>query len=143
MQPPLTPPRTGSRPDASFCLPETVRAPGTARQLLESVLADWLICSKCADSAQLLVSELVTNAVMHGCGPVQLSVTREWSSGEPCSLRIAVTDASPEPARRRQTASSDERGRGLAIVDMLADRWGQDVLGAGKRIWFEVGRFCH
>ncbi|MBL1101494.1 ATP-binding protein [Streptomyces sp. 205] len=106
------------------------------------MLADWVICSECADRSQLLVSELVTNAVTHGCGPIQLSVTREWSAGSPCALRISVADTSPKPASKRQAAAFDEHGRGLTLVNVLADRWGQESLGEGKRIWVEVGRFC-
>lgn len=128
--------------EVNFSLPETVQAPALARRIVESVLTDWMIGGECVECARLLVSELVTNAVTHGDGLVGLSLSREGRSKGPLVLHIEVTDGSSARARGRQAAGSDEHGRGLALVDMLANRWGQDVHPGGKKVWCDVNLSC-
>ena len=88
-----------------------------------------------ADTAMLLVSELITNALRHGSGAITLLVTPS-----PREIRVDVADESPLPPRARRAARDDEDGRGLLIVDSLASSWGMEALpqGRGKSIWFTL-----
>lgn len=88
-----------------------------------------------AETLILLISELVTNAVVHTGCPAVLRML----FGEP-GVRVEVTDASDRAPARRQAGGEDTGGRGLELVDGLADRWGWQREGAGKRIWCEVDR---
>ena len=89
------------------------------------------------DSAQLGVSELVTNAVLHGVPPITVSLrgTREHP-------RIEVHDGSDQPPEVNQRMTDDDFllstfGRGLGIVAWYSSAWGADLAGAGKTVWFE------
>ena len=82
---------------------------------------------------ELLVSELVTNAVKYG-GPLEdVLVTAEVADDV---LTVAVTDANPEPPQVRHAELSATGGRGMALVDRLAQAWGVDIDGASKTVWF-------
>lgn len=88
----------------------------------------------------LLISELVTNAVVHtGTGAV-LRMCFSGSGAVVGTVRVEVADASARPPRHRHADGDDTHGRGLELVDGLADRWGWQPEGAGKRIWCEVDR---
>ncbi|MGV9244379.1 ATP-binding protein [Streptomyces sp. NPDC003710] len=98
-----------------------------------------------AETLILLVSELVTNAVVHtGCPAVLrllLTGVRDDSSGAPAgTVRLEVADTSARPPVPRHARGDETGGRGLELVDGLADRWGWDPEGPGKRIWCEVDR---
>ncbi|MCN9243262.1 ATP-binding protein [Streptomyces sp. RY43-2] len=98
-----------------------------------------------AETLVLLVSELVTNAVVHtGCPAVLrllLTGVRDDPSGAPAgTVRLEVSDASACPPVPRCAEGDETGGRGLELVDGLADRWGWDPEGVGKRIWCEVDR---
>lgn len=84
-------------------------------------------------TAQLLASELFTNALDHGAGDITMRVTR--SPGE---LRIDVADSGSQHPRVKTVSPSDVRGRGMMILESLAARWGVDTLprGQGKSVWF-------
>ena len=86
------------------------------------------------DTVELLTSEVVTNAILHGRSEARLRV-----SGGPGRLRVEVAD---ENSRHPQPQEADPEaldGRGLAILEMLAARWGVGDRPAGKVVWFEVG----
>ena len=104
--------------------------PGRARRLAAHTLRRWGL-DHLIEPTELMVSELVTNAVQHATRPVTLSLVRT------SRLRCEVGDDSPLLPRRRRTGPEDERGRGLQIVARCADRWGATRLGAGKVVWFE------
>ncbi|WP_251076677.1 ATP-binding protein [Streptomyces benahoarensis] len=88
----------------------------------------------------LLISELVTNAVVHtGTGAV-LRMCFSGSGAVVGTVRVEVADASARPPRPRHADGDDTHGRGLELVDGLADRWGWQPEGVGKRIWCEVDR---
>ncbi|WP_367326231.1 ATP-binding protein [Streptomyces sp. HUAS ZL42] len=98
-----------------------------------------------AETLILLVSELVTNAVVHtGCPAVlRLSlpgVTAAESATESATVRLEVADTSDRVPVPRCADGDATGGRGLALVDGLADRWGWSREGAGKRIWCELDR---
>lgn len=88
------------------------------------------------DTAILLVSEVVTNAVLHARSDFLLAVDDFG-----VRARIAVTDGSPVPPRLHNFAVESATGRGLRLLDQLALRWGVDPGdgGHGKVVWFEVG----
>lgn len=88
--------------------------------------------SRVLDEAQLLVSELVTNAVRHGGPPVTVRVECVGAEG----LRVSVSDGDPRPPVRRDVEPESEGGRGVALVDILSDRWGVEAGAPGKTVWF-------
>ena len=84
--------------------------------------------------AELLVSELVTNALRYGLQPMRL-IARRAEHG----LRIEVHDARPgEPPRLRRANPDSLNGRGMVLVDALANRWGWSEFGGSKQVWFEL-----
>jgi serine/threonine-protein kinase RsbW len=85
------------------------------------------------DTAELLTSELVTNALLHA--GTDLVVHVEAENG---TVRVAVDDGSANGPRLGSPDTIDLGGRGLPLVASLADRWGWEPLPVGKRVWFEV-----
>lgn len=83
------------------------------------------------ENTELMVSELVTNAVQHAKKPVTLRLVRT------SVLRCEIGDDSPQLPRRRRAGLDEERGRGLELVAKCADDWGSTRLGGGKMVWFE------
>ncbi|MCZ7416756.1 MULTISPECIES: ATP-binding SpoIIE family protein phosphatase [unclassified Streptomyces] len=108
--------------------PETA---GQARRLARRALEAWGM-EELTDSVELLVSEVVTNAVRYAERPVTLRLLRTDA------LRCEVGDDVPELPRLRQARATDEGGRGLYLVNRIARRWGATRLSTGKLVWFEV-----
>ncbi|MEV6960170.1 SpoIIE family protein phosphatase [Streptomyces sp. NPDC051207] len=115
-----------------FLEPEDA-APGRARRLARRALARWGM-EDLTDSVELLVSEVVTNAVRYASRPVTLRLLRTDV------LRCEVGDDVPQLPRLRQARATDEGGRGLYLVNRLARRWGATRLSTGKVVWFELNR---
>ncbi|MFI9149487.1 ATP-binding protein [Streptomyces sp. NPDC053367] len=112
--------------DVSF-LPDDVRVP-QMRRLTRAHLRLWQALHL-SDAADVLVSELVTNAIQHGGGhPVRLKET--YTHGK---LHIEVTDGNPQPPRPRRPDAAEESGRGLLLVAALASQWG--VSPDGTTTW--------
>ncbi len=114
-------------------LEASVTAPAAARAAVRKALAGQ--SDECVDDAVLLVSELLANAVLHAGTQTRLRL----DMGE-TSVRVEVEDAdaalpSPAPA-----GATDEGGRGLRLVEQLAQRCGWNRLPAGKSVWFELDR---
>jgi anti-sigma regulatory factor (Ser/Thr protein kinase) len=117
---------------ASVELPPARRSVPAARRLVAQLLSAWA-AEAFYDDAVLLVSELVTNVVRHVSGPV---LRVELALSGP-GLHVAVVDASPVlPAAAPR---GPQGGHGIGLVDALADRWGSERCGSGKRVWFELG----
>jgi len=97
-------------------------------------MTGWSIDADRYETARLLVSELVANAVTHAETDVTLQL--DFSDER---LRVEVrdqADGQPQPRRPRRDELS---GRGLMIVEALADRWGVEPTPPGKTVWFELG----
>jgi Histidine kinase-like ATPase domain len=87
------------------------------------------------DSVRLLVSELIVNAVLHA----ETSAVLRMRLSEDC-LRVEVRDGSTRPLCRREYEPNATAGRGLMILDAIADSWGVERAGQGKTVWFELTR---
>lgn len=84
---------------------------------------------------ELLVSELVTNAVVHAGSPVELEV--DVTAGE--QLRVRVRDEGPGTPILRHVGPMAEGGRGLDLINATSQRWGVEPAEGGKYVWFEMG----
>jgi anti-sigma regulatory factor (Ser/Thr protein kinase) len=115
---------------ASWALPEDPLAAGQARALIRRQLADWEL-DDLVTATELIVSELVTNAVRYGRGPIRLRLLRTDS------LVCEVSDGSLTTPHVRRAAETDEGGRGLQLVMALSHRWGARYETAGKYVWTE------
>ncbi|HVF18700.1 MAG TPA: ATP-binding protein [Mycobacteriales bacterium] len=118
----------------SHRLPHEPASAGIARARVRAELGGWGTSERVED-AMLLVTELIANAVIHGKPEICLDVDVDGSTS---LLLVRVTDGSPLLPRLSDGRSP---GRGLGIVDSLADRWGVEPLPDeqdGKRVWFEL-----
>ncbi|MEA3018761.1 MAG: hypothetical protein QOI47_285 [Actinomycetota bacterium] len=111
---------------------------GHARRFVDQVLSRWH-CDALLDDVQLLVSELVTNAVVHAGSEVEVAVRLLTDA-----VRIEVVDRSPAvQLRPKRPSEDDESGRGLLLVETMASAWGVEPIEGGKSVWFEVPRLDH
>jgi GAF domain-containing protein len=115
-------------------LPPTGRSAATARRALEQVLGDTELTGV-LDEALLLVTELVTNAVVHAGTEIELRIDTDPD------LHIEVVDRSPGslPVVQPAPAETREGGRGVFLLDALANEWGTRHFGGGKSVWFRLG----
>ncbi|WP_171115791.1 MULTISPECIES: SpoIIE family protein phosphatase [unclassified Streptomyces] len=119
-----------SRMVAAWSLPAEPVAAGQARELVAGQLSDWGL-DELAFTTELIVSELVTNAVRHAKGPLHLRLIRD------STLVCEVADRAHTAPHLRHSAADDEGGRGLFIVAQLVLRWGTRYSRDGKSIWTE------
>ena len=116
-------------------LPAAERSPGLARRVARDALTTWQL-TDLTDTAVLLISELVTNAVLHArTGGSGLALHLEFHG---TVLRIEVHDADLRAPEPRVPSTLDESGFGFVIVDALADKWGVLETRAGKAVWAEL-----
>lgn len=108
----------------------------TARGSVRQLLHDWSDPDQ-VDSAVLMVSEMVTNVLVHTDGDALL-VAEVVCLPDARRLRVEVADASDELPHKRHPGEMASSGRGLLLMEMLADSWGVDPRGDGKAIWFEL-----
>ena len=118
--------------EATLALRPVPASAATARQFVDTTLGGWG-CDGFVDASRLLVSELVTNAVLHARTEFTL-VLRLIRGG----VRVEVHDGSQAVPVVRHYEDEAMTGRGLALVDQLAARWGVEESGAGKVVWFEL-----
>lgn len=110
-----------------------------ARELAREQLLAWDL-GDLVDTTELLVSELVTNALRHGYGDIRLRLLLDRT------LVCEVWDSALVQPRRRRARDTDEGGRGLQLVTMLSESWGSRRTHRGKTVWFELalpGRQSH
>ncbi|QIQ02873.1 SpoIIE family protein phosphatase [Streptomyces liangshanensis] len=112
-------------------LPREPRSVGRARELARAQLVDWDL-EALVDTVELLVSELVTNALRYGEGEIRLRLLRDRT------LVCEVWDAGLVQPRRRRARDTDEGGRGLQLVGLLSAAWGSRRTPRGKTVWFEL-----
>lgn len=105
-----------------------------ARHLVLDLLGAWKSPHDAGDAA-LLVTELVANVVDHVAGEasftLEISLSEDW-------LRISVSDGSALQPVVREFDTGAPRGRGMRLVEGIADRWGVEDHADGKRVWFEL-----
>ena len=105
-----------------------------ARRFVRRVLGSSPL-SALVDDAALVVTELVSNAVLHAGGPITLAAS---VAADGSALRLEVGDSSPVPPVLRDYGSVASTGRGLTLVARLARGWGVEPVDAGKRVWAEL-----
>jgi hypothetical protein len=133
---------TGQWPLQSFL--ELGALPGTvpcARLHARQVLWEWL--TALSDSTELLVSELVTNAVQITSANTQSAAVQLWLLADRTHVLILVWDSSPLPPVPMNTSEDAENGRGLLLVETISERWGwyfppQEI--GGKFVWAEIAQ---
>ncbi|CAL9320751.1 ATP-binding protein [Streptomyces sp. SudanB52_2052] len=114
-------------------------SPAQARRLTRARLTGWSVCEDTCDSAALVVSELVTNAIVH---TASTHIVCELHDGDDL-VRIAVRDegcAPDQPHAAARTRPEEEHGRGLLLVDALCHAWGVHEHGPGLLVWAELPR---
>lgn len=107
------------------------RAPSSARRFVGAALSGWGR-DDLGERALLAVSELVTNAFLHGEGDIQLHVALG------SVLRVEVYDTGAGLPVPRFYSPTSTTGRGLHLVGSMTDRWGTDAGQEGKAVWFEI-----
>ncbi|GAA5076954.1 ATP-binding protein [Streptomyces similanensis] len=104
------------------------------RHLVRQTLTDWNL-PQTADTAELVVAELASNTIRHTHHKTFRLTLRRMPGGV---IRVTLTDRSRALPAPRDAGVDDLGGRGLALVDVLAQAWGTDRLLWGKRIWADL-----
>jgi anti-sigma regulatory factor (Ser/Thr protein kinase) len=129
----LTPPSPDAR---ARCLerelPAVATAPAEARQVARQACQEWGV-PDAADDVALVVSELVTNAVVHAKTPLILAIEHEGPT-----LAVAVGDGQPATPWMADQTPEQSGGRGLVIVSHLATTWGVVRTVLGKTVWVSL-----
>ncbi|WP_431607888.1 ATP-binding protein [Streptomyces griseocarneus] len=115
-----------------WTLPPEPRSVARARELARDQLESWGM-TDLVDTTELLVSELVTNALRYGEGEIRLRLLLDRT------LVCEVWDGGHVQPRRRRARDTDEGGRGLQLVGLLSAAWGSRRIPHGKTVWFELG----
>ncbi|WP_239380000.1 MULTISPECIES: SpoIIE family protein phosphatase [unclassified Frankia] len=118
---------------AEIAVPAGPAGLGEARGHAHDLLTVWSVEADITDSVVLLMSELVTNALVHGRPPLSVRLRRTASR-----VIVEVADGDPRLPRRRHADFDDEGGRGLELVSLIASRWGTRPAGSGKIVWAEI-----
>ncbi|MGW5698267.1 SpoIIE family protein phosphatase, partial [Streptomyces asiaticus] len=116
---------------ASWEVPSDPAAVSGVRAEVMRKLAEWGL-GEAAFTAELVLSELITNAIRHATGPIRVQVLRDRA------LICEVSDSSSTSPHLRYAATMDEGGRGLFLVAQFAERWGTRYTSDGKVIWAEL-----
>ncbi|MDT0398145.1 MULTISPECIES: SpoIIE family protein phosphatase [Streptomyces] len=114
-----------------WTLPREPRSVGRAREYARAQLLAWDL-EPLVDTTELLVSELVTNALRYGEGEIRLRLLLDRT------LVCEVWDSGLVQPRRRRARDTDEGGRGLQLVGLLSAAWGSRRTPRGKTVWFEL-----
>jgi anti-sigma regulatory factor (Ser/Thr protein kinase) len=117
----------------SLDLPPMAHSASQGRHFVVAALQRWQLDSL-VDSAALLSSEIISNAVLHARTPLTVSVER---IGDDC-VQISVTDGSPFVPQRRQASTDSTNGRGIDLLDRLSTSWSVTSSTAGKTVLFTL-----
>jgi anti-sigma regulatory factor (Ser/Thr protein kinase) len=123
---------------ATLELVPALRAPRAARAFVAETLTAWNVQADEVEAAQLVVSELVTNAVLHAADSPTISVDLRLTDG---AVRVLVSDGDLGELDRRPHPDprTSETGRGVWLVEAFAERWGTEMHGRdGKTVWCEL-----
>lgn len=126
--------RTSAFPDrsaATWLLTDDLTEAATARRHARRTLEEWNVDEDTAAATELIVSELVTNALRYGSPPLRLRLIKDRA------LTCEVHDGSATSPHLRHARTGDEGGRGLFIVAQLSERWGTRYTASGKTVWTE------
>jgi anti-sigma regulatory factor (Ser/Thr protein kinase) len=139
MQPRLDQPQPGPAAwplHAALDLGALPTAPGCGRAWTQAILREWGLLAL-QESTQLLVSELVTNAVQASRTATGATPVRLWLLSDTVRVVILVWDASPESPVRMSSGDGAENGRGLLLDEAISDQWGSYPAGdeGGKVVW--------
>jgi anti-sigma regulatory factor (Ser/Thr protein kinase) len=118
--------------EARLTLRPVPASAGLARRFVCSTLSGWGR-DDVTDDVTLLVSELVTNAMLHARSDIALVVVAERGR-----LRVEVQDGSPVPPSPRVAGADAMSGRGMALVETLSAEWGVRRVTGGKGVWFTM-----
>lgn len=120
---------------AAVDLPLDTAAPAAGRHMVREILRAWQVTQEYTVEACLIaVSELVTNAVVHGGGQVRLEAEKREAV-----IRLAVSDGGSVLPGRRDSGPLDTKGRGIALIEALATAWGvEEAADGGKSVWVDV-----
>jgi anti-sigma regulatory factor (Ser/Thr protein kinase) len=113
-------------------LPSSVSSPQLARAFLRSTLETWSL-DGFGDVTELLATELVANVVTHVGAPMTLRIQRNQST-----MRVEIEDSSTDFPVVRHPEAAEEHGRGVLLVERLANAWGVEPRADGKTVWFEI-----
>nr|WP_053913748.1 ATP-binding protein [Streptomyces sp. TP-A0875] len=128
-------PRPTGHPGYSETLPRVAESAASARRLVRTALAAWDLEDQ-IDDATVIITELVSNAVDHGR---HTSIRVLLSRPAEGRVRLGVVDRSKDlPVLRTDSHGDQLRGRGLVLVDALAERWGTELHRWGKQVWGEL-----
>ncbi|MEV1199453.1 ATP-binding protein [Microbispora rosea] len=120
-------------------LPRDIRCVASARRFVRDVAFDWNAAEDVPEVAELLASELITNALTHGVAESSATrVVRVTVSREKALLVVDVHDPCPALPRLRHTGALALHGRGLAIVQAFSHHWGWALTPYGKSVWFQL-----
>ncbi|WP_326723837.1 MULTISPECIES: ATP-binding protein [unclassified Streptomyces] len=131
-------PRSGLAAERRFRF-ELAAHPGSvarARRLTDAWLSGWAVCEDTCDTATLVISELVTNAIVHTAGERVVCELHH----EDDLVRIAVRDEGCAPGEPRPSSQrpEEEHGRGLLLVEAMCRAWGAQETGPGLLVWAEL-----
>jgi anti-sigma regulatory factor (Ser/Thr protein kinase) len=119
----------------SLRFPPTAQSASKARHFVVDTLQAWQM-EALVDSAALLASEVITNAVLHARTPFTVTLER---IGDDC-VQIAVSDGSTFTPQRRQPTADSTNGRGIDLLDQLSAAWSVRTTSAGKTVQFTLDR---
>ncbi len=126
-------PRSEPIGEVSTVFPAVAPSASSARRFVSAALRRWGCPDAFVDLVLLLTSELVTNAYRHARSDTRVSVRYDEDR-----VRVEVTDKGEGKVQLRPLDSNRNDGRGLQIVDALAERWGHHADGEGNVVWFEL-----
>jgi PAS domain S-box-containing protein len=124
-------PATPEHRSARWHVPPAGESASSSRALVRETLREWNL-EALQDTTELLMSELVTNAVRHSRGDIEIQMAKGGT------LVVEVADDDERLPHRTPVTEDGEWGRGLTLVDEIAQKWGARSIASGKVVWFEL-----
>lgn len=133
-RPPTLLPRSCGHPGYSTVLERREESAAVARMATQTTMECWAIPDEATAAAVVITSELMANAVRHGAGTMVRLIFERPADDR---LYVAVVDCAAYrlPQMYAPEDENDEHGRGLVLVEALADQWGYDRLGPARKFW--------